>query len=66
MIKEIIKDQFVLSQKSKPATKDDLYIIQDLLDTIQEHDNHWKRICCLSSVLFRTNLSKDIRRAISL
>lgn len=40
MIKEIIKDQFVLSQKSKPATKDDLYIIQDLLDTIQEHDNH--------------------------
>ena len=35
MIKEINKDTFLLSQKSVPATKDDLYIALDLLDTIK-------------------------------
>lgn len=37
MIKEIIKDKFLLSQKPKNATQDDLPIIQDLLDTIKAH-----------------------------
>lgn len=35
MIKPIVTDVFFLSQKSEPATKDDLYIAQDLLDTLQ-------------------------------
>lgn len=34
MIREIIKDQFLLSRQSTEATKDDLYIIQDLKDTM--------------------------------
>lgn len=34
MIKDIVKDQFILSQKSIKATKDDLDIVQDLLDTL--------------------------------
>lgn len=34
MIKEIIKDQFILSQKSKQATIDDQDTIQDLIDTL--------------------------------
>lgn len=34
MIKEINKDQFILSQKSKPATLDDQDTIQDLIDTL--------------------------------
>lgn len=38
MIKDIIKDQFLLSQKSKPATQKDLYIVDDLLDTIKAHE----------------------------
>lgn len=38
MIKDIIKDQFILSQKSKPATQEDLYIVDDLLDTIKAHE----------------------------
>lgn len=38
MIKDIIKDQFILSQKSKPATREDSYIIDDLLDTIKAHE----------------------------
>lgn len=39
MIKEIIKDQFILSQKSLPAGKDDLVVVQDLLDTMKAHDD---------------------------
>ena len=35
MIREIVKDTFFLSQKSEPATRQDLPVIQDLLDTIR-------------------------------
>lgn len=35
MIKEIVKDQFILSQKSTKATQDDLGVVQDLLDTLE-------------------------------
>lgn len=38
MIRDIIKDQFFLQQKSKDATKEDAAIIQDLLDTIKVHE----------------------------
>lgn len=38
MIKDIVKDQFFLQQKSMDATKEDLSIVQDLLDTIQAHE----------------------------
>ena len=34
MIRNIIKDQFFLKQKSKDATPEDMNIVQDLLDTI--------------------------------
>lgn len=37
MIKAIVTDQFSLSQKSVPATIEDLSIVQDLLDTIKAH-----------------------------
>ena len=37
MIREIVSDQFRLSQKSLPATKEDLPVVQDLLDTIIAH-----------------------------
>lgn len=40
MIKEIVKDQMFLSCRSLDATKEDLLIVQDLLDTIQYHDKH--------------------------
>ena len=35
MIKEIMKDPIFLSQKSKPATIEDLSLAQDLLDTLE-------------------------------
>lgn len=35
MIKEIVKDTFFLAQKSEDATKDDLYLAQDLQDTLE-------------------------------
>ena len=35
MVKEIIKDEFFLKQKSKSCTKEDLYIANELLETIQ-------------------------------
>ncbi len=37
MIKEIVTDQFSLSQKSVLATIEDLSVVQDLLDTIKAH-----------------------------
>lgn len=37
MIKEIVKDEFFLKQKSHECTKEDLYIAQELLETIQAH-----------------------------
>ncbi|HCW52278.1 MAG TPA: peptide deformylase [Clostridium sp.] len=35
MIKPIMKDVLFLGQKSEPATKDDAYIITDLIDTLR-------------------------------
>ena len=37
MIKEIVKDDFFLSQIAEKATKEDLYIGIDLKDTLQAH-----------------------------
>ena len=37
MICEIMKDIAFLSQKAEPATPDDLYVAQNLLDTLFEH-----------------------------
>lgn len=37
MIREIMKDPIFLAQKSKPATKEDFVVAQDLLDTIEAH-----------------------------
>ncbi|MEG0366404.1 MAG: peptide deformylase [Coprobacillus sp.] len=34
MIKEIVKDTFILSQKSTDASIEDLYIVDDLIDTL--------------------------------
>lgn len=35
MVKQIVRDVFFLAQKSEPATKDDLQIGRDLMDTLQ-------------------------------
>lgn len=35
MVKEVVRDVFFLSQKSEKATKEDLYIAQDLIDTLR-------------------------------
>ena len=37
MVKELIHDPLFLAQKSLPATKEDLQIAQDLLDTLAAH-----------------------------
>ena len=39
MIKEIVKDNFFLSLKSSDATQEDLYIVQDLKDTLTYNKN---------------------------
>ncbi len=38
MKRPIMKDVFFLRQKSEPATKDDLPVVQDLLDTLKAHE----------------------------
>ena len=35
MIKEIVKDVLFLEQKSEPATKDDMQVVNDLIDTLR-------------------------------
>ena len=35
MVREVVTDMFFLSQKSEPATKDDMGIAKDLLDTVR-------------------------------
>lgn len=37
MIKDLIHDPIRLAAKSEPATKDDLHVAQDLLDTLLAH-----------------------------
>lgn len=39
MIKDIVKDHFLLQQKSMPANYEDLYIVNDLRDTIEFHQD---------------------------
>ena len=51
MVKEIIKDINVLQTKSTKATKEDHYIIQDLIDTAE---NHKERCCGLASIQIGT------------
>ena len=40
MIKPIVKDIFFLSQKSEVATKQDLPVGQDLMDTLRANQAH--------------------------
>lgn len=39
MIKPIMKDVLFLKQKSEPATKDDMSVVTDLLDTLKAHED---------------------------
>lgn len=39
MVKEIVRDTFFLAQKSEPADKEDVHVIQDLLDTIKANSD---------------------------
>ena len=40
MIKPIVKDVFFLGQKSEPATKQDVSVGQDLMDTLRANQDH--------------------------
>ena len=37
MVRELVHDPILLGRKSEPATKEDLPIAQDLLDTLNAH-----------------------------
>ncbi len=38
MVKDIVKDEAVLSIKSEPATKSDIQVVRDLLDTVKANE----------------------------
>lgn len=40
MIRSVVKDVLFLGQKSEPATKDDISIIDDLMDTLEANLEH--------------------------
>lgn len=63
MIKEIVKDVIFLSQKAERATKEDIYIANDLLDTLKANKDRCvglaanmigynKAIICVSGGLY--------------
>ena len=39
MIKQIVRDQFFLQQKSEPATEADKQVVEDLLDTLRANQD---------------------------
>ena len=39
MVRELVHDPILLARKSEPATKEDLSVAQDLLDTLTAHQN---------------------------
>ncbi len=39
MVKEIVRDQFFLQQKSEPATANDIQVVEDLLDTLRANQD---------------------------
>jgi peptide deformylase len=39
MIKEIVTDPLLLSRKSEPATREDIQVIKDLLDTVKANSD---------------------------
>ena len=38
MVKEIVRDEAVLSIKSEPATRNDMQTVRDLLDTVKANE----------------------------
>ena len=40
MVREIMRDEAFLAQKSEPATLEDLPVAQDLLDTLESNQEH--------------------------
>ena len=40
MIREIMRDEAFLAQKAEPATRSDLSVAQDLLDTLEANKEH--------------------------
>ena len=40
MVREIVRDVFFLGQKSEPATKQDISVGQDLMDTLKANRDH--------------------------
>lgn len=55
MVREIMKDVFFLSQKSTPATTEDLPIAQDLLDTLEANKDR-----CVGMAANMIGISKRI------
>lgn len=55
MIKPICKDTFILSRKSVPATKADLPVVVDLLDTLKANKNE-----CVGMAANMIGISKRI------
>lgn len=55
MIKEIMKDEAFLAQKSTPATIDDLPLALDLTDTLQAHSDH-----CVGMAANMIGVSKNV------
>lgn len=55
MIKNLVHDPIFLAGKSEPATKDDLFVAQDLLDTLIAHKDS-----CVGMAANMTGVKKRI------
>ena len=55
MVREIMRDEVFLAQKSEPATLEDLPVAQDLLDTLEANKE-----CCVGMAANMIGVSKRI------
>ncbi|MBO5666303.1 MAG: peptide deformylase, partial [Firmicutes bacterium] len=55
MVKQVVRDVFFLSQKSEPATKDDLQVGRDLQDTLKAN-----RDACVGMAANMIGVKKNI------
>lgn len=55
MIKPIVKDDLFLMQKGERATKDDIYVVNDLLDTLKANEDR-----CVGMAANMIGINKNI------
>ena len=60
MVREIVRDVLVLGRKSEPATKDDMQVMRDLLDTLAANSDRCVGLAANMIGVYKTILAAAI------